>query len=256
MNELTMKVTSRQEAIAQGLKHYFTGKPCKHGHLALRFTNRRQCLECNRLAALAKYFEDPQASTEKVAAWREANRESYLLKGRAYYEQNKGEILERQRLANQRPERKAAKSASDRAYRDRNAEALKVKRQAYYQQNKARILREQAEYSKARASADPAYRLLRRLRKRVWDALVNGYKAAPTLELIGCSVDALMDHLEAQFSDGMTWENYGDWHVDHIRPCASFDLTDPAQQRECFHFSNLQPLWAEENIRKGAKLAA
>jgi hypothetical protein len=53
----------------------------------------------------------------------------------------------------------------------------------------------------------------------------------------------------------MTWENYGPvWHVDHIRPCASFDLTDPAQQRECFHFSNLQPLFAAENLAKGDKI--
>jgi hypothetical protein len=251
-----VKVITRQEAIAQGLKHYFTGKPCKHGHLAPRFTNRRQCLECNRLAAAARYFEDPQASTDKVAAWREVNRESYLAKGRAYYQENKEEILRKSRVANATSERKAAKASSDRAYRDRNAENIKAKRRAYYEENKARIKRSQAEYSKARASVDPAYRLVRRLRKRVWDALVKGYKAAPTLELIGCSVDSLMDHLEAQFAEGMTWDNYGRWHVDHIRPCASFDLTDPAQQRECFHWSNLQPLWALENLQKGAKLAA
>jgi hypothetical protein len=251
-----MDIITRQQALEQGLAHYFTGKPCKHGHLALRFTKRGQCLECNRRAAAARYFQDPQASTERIAAWREANRESYIAKSRAYYEENKEEILEKQRLANARPERKAAKSASDRAYRERNAQVMKAKARAYYEGNKARILRYQAEYSRTRASVDPAYRLVRRLRKRVWDAIVNGYKAAPTLELIGCSVDVLMGHLEAQFSDGMSWANYGEWHVDHIRPCARFDLTDPAQQRECFHWSNLQPLWAEENIRKGARLVA
>jgi HNH endonuclease. len=53
----------------------------------------------------------------------------------------------------------------------------------------------------------------------------------------------------------MSWDNYGrdGWHIDHIRPCASFDLTDPEQQRQCFHYTNLQPLWAADNIRKGAK---
>ena len=61
-------------------------------------------------------------------------------------------------------------------------------------------------------------------------------------------------HLEAQFKPGMTWDNYGlkGWHVDHIRPCASFDLRDPEQQRRCFHYTNLQPLWAEENLKKGS----
>jgi len=52
----------------------------------------------------------------------------------------------------------------------------------------------------------------------------------------------------------MTWDNYGEWHIDHETPCAAFDLTDPVQQSNCFHYSNLQPLWAEENRRKGARV--
>ena len=73
--------------------------------------------------------------------------------------------------------------------------------------------------------------------------------------MIGCTIERLRNHLEAQFTDGMSWENYGKngWHVDHIRPCASFDLTDPEQQRQCFHYTNLQPLWATDNMRKSAK---
>lgn len=60
-------------------------------------------------------------------------------------------------------------------------------------------------------------------------------------------------HLAALFRPGMTWENYGIWHVDHIKACAKFDLSLPAQQKICFHYSNLQPLWALDNIRKGAR---
>ena len=66
-------------------------------------------------------------------------------------------------------------------------------------------------------------------------------------------MEFFMKYIEAQFKPGMTWERYGEWHVDHIRPCASFDLTDPKQQKICFHYSNLQPLWAADNIKKGAK---
>ena len=51
----------------------------------------------------------------------------------------------------------------------------------------------------------------------------------------------------------MSWDNYGDWHVDHIRPCASFDLTNEDEQRICFHYKNLQPLWGPDNLEKGAK---
>lgn len=75
------------------------------------------------------------------------------------------------------------------------------------------------------------------------------------MELIGCSIEHLKEHIEKQFVEGMNWENwsfYG-WHIDHIRPIASFDLSDPAQVKECFHYSNLQPLWAKDNLSKGDK---
>lgn len=77
---------------------------------------------------------------------------------------------------------------------------------------------------------------------------------AKTFDLVSLSVEDLVAYLESKFQDGMTWENYGsDWHIDHIRPCASFDLTDPSQLAECFHYTNLQPLWAYDNLSKGAR---
>lgn len=95
-------------------------------------------------------------------------------------------------------------------------------------------------------------RLSGNLRRRVRHALAGKAKAQPTLELLGCSIEQLRTHIEAQWIGSMSWENYGSWHIDHIKPCASYDLTDEAQQRACFHYSNLQPLWAEDNLRKGA----
>lgn len=76
-----------------------------------------------------------------------------------------------------------------------------------------------------------------------------------TIRLTGCSIQDLKHYLELQFQPGMTWDNYGlhGWHIDHIKPCASFDLTDPEQQKECFYFTNLQPLWAKENRMKSAQ---
>jgi hypothetical protein len=66
----------------------------------------------------------------------------------------------------------------------------------------------------------------------------------------------LFKHLESKFTEGMSWSNYGykGWHVDHIKPCASFDLSDPEEQKKCFHYTNLQPLWWYDNFKKGAKL--
>jgi hypothetical protein len=108
----------------------------------------------------------------------------------------------------------------------------------------------------ARRKTDPNYRLACNLRSRICGALRNGNgrKCDATHDLIGCSIPELKNHLRIRFKSGMTWNNYGQWHVDHIMPCASFDLTDPTQQKRCFHYSNLQPLWGYENLRKGAKI--
>jgi len=84
----------------------------------------------------------------------------------------------------------------------------------------------------------------------------KGIKSAKTSELLGCTVEDLRLFLEAEFVEGMSWENYGEWHVDHIRPCASFNLEDPEEQKRCFHWTNLQPLWAQDNLRKGAKIVS
>ena len=96
------------------------------------------------------------------------------------------------------------------------------------------------------------YRLSSCLRNRVYQA-IRAHQAAKwrnTKELIGCDIDTFMVHLEAQFKPGMSFDNYGKWHIDHIIPCATFDLTKPTEQRKCFHYTNLQPLWAEDHIAK------
>lgn len=117
---------------------------------------------------------------------------------------------------------------------------------------KTREVRQRKVLEKYRGN--PSFRLSRLLRSRIWNALKNNRKAAHTIELIGCKWSELRMWLEFQFQDGMTWENYGPiWHVDHIQPCASFDLSDPEQQKECFNYKNLQPLFALDNFRKGAK---
>lgn len=93
------------------------------------------------------------------------------------------------------------------------------------------------------------------LRSRVRMAL-NAAKATKqyqTNELIGCTILEYKDYLESRFLPGMSWNNRSEWHIDHIRPCVSFDLTDPMQQKQCFHFSNTQPLWCLDNLKKGSK---
>ena len=103
-----------------------------------------------------------------------------------------------------------------------------------------------------RLKNDINFRIKHNLRKRVWDAVKNNFKGEKTLELLGCSIEFLKKHLSKKFKKGMTFKNYGEWHVDHIKPCALFDLSKLEEQKICFHYSNLQPLWARDNIKKGA----
>lgn len=101
----------------------------------------------------------------------------------------------------------------------------------------------------------PAVQAVTACRSRIAAALraSSARKTAHAMELIGCRPDFLVLYLESEFTEGMSWDNHGEWEIDHIRPCASFDLTDESQQRACFHWSNLQPLWREANRRKGAR---
>ena len=112
------------------------------------------------------------------------------------------------------------------------------------------------EYNKKKIKINPGFRILCSLRARLGIALreQNARKSKHSMKLIGCSIDKLKKHLESKFLLNMSWDNYGKngWHIDHIKPCTSFDLTDPEQQQECFHYSNLQPLWAEDNLSKSS----
>lgn len=111
-----------------------------------------------------------------------------------------------------------------------------------------------SEYERRRLQTDPQFRLAQLLRNRLWYALKGLSKSARTLELLGCPIEDLVKHLESKFLPGMTWANQGEWHVDHIIPLSAFNLSDPAQQRQACHWSNLQPLWAVDNFRKGDKV--
>lgn len=106
-----------------------------------------------------------------------------------------------------------------------------------------------------RRKKDVNLKILNNLRSRIRCALKKICKSKRTLELLGCSIEQLKEHLQKQFKKGMNWENYGyyGWHVDHIKPCCTFDLTKPEEQHKCFHYTNLQPLWAKENQQKGDK---
>jgi hypothetical protein len=90
------------------------------------------------------------------------------------------------------------------------------------------------------------------IRTRIWNALTSKKltKSKKTTDLIGCDIKFFKQHLENQFTEGMTWDNYGEWQIDHIKPCCSFDLTIIDNQLACFNYMNTQPLWRVDNLIK------
>jgi hypothetical protein len=109
---------------------------------------------------------------------------------------------------------------------------------------------------KERRSQDFNYGISDKLRSKVRNEIKSkSLKAHDSYnELIGCSIRELKIHLESKFSEGMTWDNYGTggWQIDHLLPCAVYDLKYPEEQKKCFNYSNLQPMWAKENFDKNA----
>jgi hypothetical protein len=143
-------------------------------------------------------------------------------------------------------------------YRKKNNE----KKIEYYRQyrtiNRNKIKQQQNLRRKIRRDTDILYRLIENIRTRTRLALKNNSKSKKTEELIGCSIEFLKGYITNKFLLGMNWENYGfgydKWHIDHIIPCDAFDLSDIEQQKKCFHYTNLQPLWQKDNLKKGSKI--
>lgn len=138
-------------------------------------------------------------------------------------------------------------------WRQENKERLRILKKEYYLKNKTKIDNYRNKWSKHKRKTDIRYKTTGVLRHRINQAIRGNTKSLPTMMLIGCEVDYLLFHLQSQFTEGMSWDNYGGWEIDHIRPCASFDLSKPEEQIKCFNYKNLQPLWAKDNLTKSAK---
>jgi len=137
-------------------------------------------------------------------------------------------------------------------YRNENIEFCRALRKKQYWDNTEKAKEDNRIYAKDRARTDHVYRERLRCRKIIWDALkYRKYsKKTKAYILLGCEPKVLIKHVEGLFRPGMTWENYGVWHIDHIKPLA---LAKTCEEVKKFcYFSNLQPLWSDENIRKGS----
>lgn len=132
-----------------------------------------------------------------------------------------------------------------------NLEKIKTYQKEYRQLNKVR----RSQLDVERKATDVQYRLGCNLRSRLTRFVRGKYKVSAVRNL-GCTLDELKTHLAAKFQPGMSWENYGQWHIDHIIPLVSFDLPNEEEAKRACHYTNLQPLWAFDNISKGGRIAS
>jgi hypothetical protein len=146
----------------------------------------------------------------------------------------------------------------DKCYRKRKynepSSNKKLYEKEYRKKNKATINAKAAIYVREKSQNDEQFRLKRILRKRLTEALKNNQKAGSAVKDLGCSIKELKVHLESKFLPGMTWDNYGEWEIDHIVPLSGFNLTDRKEFLLACHYTNLQPMWWQDNLKKSDNL--
>ena len=204
-------------------------------------TNIKICSVCGEVKALTEYHKDKQKSdglrpeckkckSARDAVWRKNN-------------------LEKKREA-------------DREYCRKNAESNRKRALDWHYANRDKHIRSMCEYVKQRKRTDKEFVLREAIRTRICDT-VRAYVRRRIYkqctkefhEIVGSSAKYLCEWIESQFTEGMTWDNYGSvWHVDHVKPCCSFNMLDENDVKRCFHWSNHQPLFKRDNLSKHGKV--
>lgn len=234
-------IISRSEAKSKNLTRYFTNKVCVHGHISERMTSSGNCCFCLKIRKKNIYKEQEKKYLKtwrmnnhaKVLQYKKKdyykNREKRISTTRKYYRNNRSKILEDIKT-----------SISRKAYK------------AKYLKSEKHILRRR--YLARKRLKNPKYNLSNRIRCRMWASL-RGSKNISWQKIVNYSIKDLMLHIESKFKDGMSWDNMGKWHIDHIKPISLFNFNsfNDREFQECWDLNNLQPLWEKDNKIKSNK---
>ena len=205
----------------------------------------------------AKYWlENKEKLKEWFKNYRQENKEKIKVRMQRYYQENKERINEQSRRYHQENKEKIKLMMSE--YYKKNREIIIEKTTRYRQENKERVNKRNTKRIMKLYHSDVEFKLSVSLRNYFRNKLKAhlANKNSSALSLAGCTIEELKAHIESKFEEGMSWENWAldGWHLDHIIPCSSFDLTIEEEQKKCFHYTNLQPLWAKDNLSKHNKL--
>jgi len=203
-----------------------------------------KCLTCESTTVKKWYSDKTKCEKCYRKEWYQKNKDSkhQIDRKRNYYKKNSKEIIERSKEYN-----------SD--YYQNNKERLNKASRKRYQENKGSLpdrSEKNKKYYNNRYKNDINFKIKVNLRNRLNNAIKNNQKTGSAVSDLGCSIDEFKIHIEAQFQKGMTWGNWSKkgWHIDHIKPLVSFDLANREEFLKAVHYSNLQPLWATDNLKK------
>ena len=159
---------------------------------------------------------------------------------------------------NSKPETKERKSENHKKWSEENRNHLNEYQKKWREKNIDKIRKTKRDYQQHLRDTNPTYKLISYFRTAIYQVLKesNVEKNKHYFDVLKYTPEQLINHLEVQFTEGMTWDNYGEWHVDHIRPISSFNISEMGDSNfmECWCLDNLQPMWGEENIRKSNKI--
>ncbi len=207
-----------------------------------------ECKLCKRQND-AKYREN-NANEISVSQkqYRVNNTEKLKERDHKYYIDNKDYVLEQTKKYKQNNEEWYKEY--NRQYKEDNKEIIAKHNKEYYETNKDAINKK----LKNKYHTNLEYKIALNLRRRITKAINTNQKVGSAVDDLGCSIEFFKNYIQEKFDVGMNWNNYGEWHLDHIMPLASFDLIDRKQFLKACHYTNYQPLWAKDNLSKGAKL--
>lgn len=203
------------------------------------------------------YKKNKEKILQNSKKWREENKERYSEYCREYKKKNKERLDEYSK--GWKRDNKERIAEYHKRYREENLEELIQYQREWYEVNKDKVLQYQNEYHKERYQNDPVYKLRYLVSKVVRKALKDNNSSKEgnsTWDALPYTPQQLREHLEAQFEEGMTWDNYGEWHIDHIYPQSKLPYESMTDEnfKIAWSLKNLRPLWAAENLSKSDKI--
>ncbi|WP_324727144.1 hypothetical protein [Pseudomonas chlororaphis] len=240
-----LHVLPRAIARTIGQAVYYSATPCKSGHITWRSTGSSNCQICLKEYRRRSDVKEKVAQSNRIRKNNPEVREQLRAAKRDYHKRNRDAELQRMKVRNKK-------------YYEANGERIRAQVKLYQAENVEGRRVYKAAWNRKALAVRPEYAAMASMRKlvaRVCERIEVGRRelGRTTLEL-GYSTEEFKTHIERQFLHGMSWENRSDWHIDHIIPLASFDLTDSGERRAANSLANLRPIWAADNLQKSDRI--